>query len=81
MTESRFAIVRLILRSAAVLIALNEIRGIILAVPVLYAMWESGGTLMAMWLGFSTLAGIALSVIVPMIAVKKLEKRLQPAAA
>ncbi|KLE31240.1 hypothetical protein [Aurantiacibacter luteus] len=79
MTESRFAIVRLVLRSAAFLLALNEIRGIVLAVPVLYAMYEAGGTLMAIWLGFCSLAGIALSVIVPMFAIRKLERRLQPA--
>lgn len=50
----------------------NEIRGIILAGPVMYAMYLSGGTGMALWLGFCSLMGIALSVIVPVVVVKKL---------
>ena len=55
----------------------NEVRGAILAVPVLYAMYLSGGSLMAIWLGFCSLAGIALSVVVPMIAAKRLERFAQ----
>jgi hypothetical protein len=47
------------------LLVLNEIRGLILAAPVLYAAWLSGGELMALWLAFCSLAGIALSVVVP----------------
>ena len=81
MISKRLGILRFILRSAAVLLALNEIRGLILAAPVFYAMYQSGGSAMAIWLGISSLGGIALSVIVPMFALKKLEKRLQPAAA
>ena len=76
MTISRANIIRAVLRSAVVLLALNEIRGLILAVPVFYAMYQSGGSLMAIWLGISTLGGIALSVIIPMFAVRKLESRL-----
>lgn len=70
-----------LLKIGAVALILNEVRGMILAVPVLYAMYEAGGTLMAIWLGFCSLAGIALSVIVPMFAVKKVQKRLDRAAA
>ena len=55
----------------------NEVRGVILAVPVLYGMYQAGGSAMAIWLGFCSLAGIALSVIVPMIAAKKLERFAQ----
>jgi hypothetical protein len=51
------------------LLVLNEVRGFILAAPVFYALWHSGGTLMA-WLAFCSLAGIALSVIVPLIAAR-----------
>lgn len=58
-------------------ILFNEVRGIVLAVPVLYAMYQSGGSLMAIWLGVCSLAGIALSVIVPLIAAKKLERYAQ----
>lgn len=56
----------------AVLLIANEIRGLILAVPVLYALWQSGGTLMAMWVAFCALAGILLSVIVPLWAARRL---------
>ena len=63
----------------------NEVRGMILAVPVLYGIYEAGGTLMAIWIGFCSLAGIALSVVVPMIAARKLQKfadsKLKPANA
>lgn len=76
MTLSRANIIRAVLRSAVVLLALNEIRGIILAIPVFYAMYQSGGSMMAIWLGISTLGGIALSVVIPMLAVRKLESRL-----
>lgn len=41
----------------------NEIRGAIMAGPVLWAIWETGGTLVQ-WI---VLAGIALSVIVPVL--------------
>lgn len=80
MTEKRLNIVRVILRSAVVLLALNEIRGLILAVPVFYAMYQSGGSLMAIWLGVSALLGIVASVVIPMFALRKLEQKFGPAA-
>ena len=67
---SRFA--GLLLRSAVVLLVANEVRGVVLAAPVLYAMWQSGGTLMALWVGFCSLAGIALSVAIPIFVARKL---------
>lgn len=51
----------------------NEVRGLILAGPVLYAMYEAGGTGMAIWLGFCSLAGIALSVVAPLFVARKLK--------
>lgn len=78
MTEKRLSIVRWLLKSAALLLALNEIRGIILAAPVFYAMYQSGGSLMAIWLGVSSLLGIVLSVILPLLAVRKLEAFTKP---
>lgn len=61
----------------------NEVRGVILAVPVMYGMYQAGGSWMAIWLGFCSLAGIALSVVVPLFAARKLERfakaRLVPA--
>ena len=52
----------------------NEVRGAILAVPVLYGMYQAGGSWMALWVGFCSLVGIALSVILPLIAAKKIQK-------
>ena len=49
----------------------NEVRGFVLAAPVLYGMYLSGGTMMALWLGFCSLAGIALSVAVPVFVARK----------
>ena len=54
----------------AVLLA-NEVRGLILAAPVLYGMYQAGGTLMAIWLGICSLAGIAMSVVLPLFFAKR----------
>ncbi len=62
----------------AMLIA-NEVRGLIVAAPVIYGMYEAGGEAMALWLGFCSLAGIALSVIAPLFLARKL--KLIPARA
>jgi hypothetical protein len=51
----------------------NEVRGFVLAAPVLYAMYLAGGTAMAVWVGFCSLAGIAMSVILPTYAVGRLK--------
>lgn len=73
------------MKLGVVALIFNEVRGAVLALPVLYAMYTSGGSLMAIWLGFCSLAGIALSVVVPIFAARKLERfahaRLAPAAA
>ena len=69
------------LKVGAVLMIFNEIRGLILAAPIIYGMYQSGGSLMALWLGFSSLAGIALSVIVPIFAAKRLNKLVAARAA
>lgn len=57
-------------------LVLNEIRGLIMAGPVMYALYLSGGTLMALWLAFCSIAGIALSVVVPMYAHKRIKARI-----
>lgn len=59
----------------AALIA-NEIRGLVLAVPVLYALWQAGGTAMAIWIAFCSLTGIALSVVVPVFVARRLGARI-----
>lgn len=75
MTELHRQILRMVLKAAAVLLALNEIRGIILTAPVFYALYQSGGSLMAIWLAVSSLLGIAASVIIPIFALRKLEAK------
>ncbi|MFC0590821.1 hypothetical protein ACFFF7_15540 [Novosphingobium aquiterrae] len=76
------AFVDVLLKSAIVAFVFNELRGIVLAGPVLYGMYQAGGTLMAIWLGICSLGGIALSVIVPLFIDKKfkLRERLRAAA-
>lgn len=74
MTDALSIFAGLLLKSAAVLLAANEARGLVLAGPVFYAMYQSGGTLMAIWLGFCSLGGIALSVIVPLVIASKVKK-------
>jgi hypothetical protein len=54
---------------------INEIRGAALAVPVLWAMYESGGTWMAIWIGICSLAGIALSIFAPWFAYRFAKRR------
>lgn len=65
------SIVDLVLKGTAAALIVNEVRGFVLAAPVLYGMYQAGGSLMAIWLGLCSLAGIALSVIVPLFAAKK----------
>lgn len=65
------------LKSSAVLLVVNEIRGIILAVPVLYGLYQAGGTAMAIWLAVSSLGGIALSVAAPLVAHRKFKQYLR----
>jgi hypothetical protein len=62
---------RLVGAVAWIALILNEIRGLVLAAPVLWAMYQSGGSLMALWVGFCALVGIALSVIVPALIARK----------
>jgi hypothetical protein len=73
-TEAFSTLVAMLLKLGAVALVFNEIRGLVLAAPVLYGMYTAGGTWMALWVGFSTLGGIALTVIVPLIAAQRLRK-------
>jgi hypothetical protein len=66
------ALLEMLLKAGAFLLVINEVRGAILAAPVFVAMYEAGGTWMALWLGFSALGGIAASVLIPAIAYRKL---------
>ena len=64
-------IVRLLVKAGFAALVANEIRGLILAGPVLYAMYQAGGTAMAIWLAFCSLAGIGLSVLAPLVVARK----------
>ena len=63
----------MLLKASVGLFVVNEIRGFVLAAPVLYAMYAAGGTLMAIWIAVCSLAGIALSIIAPVFIGKKLK--------
>jgi hypothetical protein len=69
------SLLSLLLKMGAVAMVANEIRGLVLAAPVLYGIYQSGGTLTAIWLGISSLGGIALSVVVPIFAARRLKRR------
>ena len=73
MTGSVSTIADVLLKAGIAGVACNEVRGAVLAGPVLYGMYEAGGTWMAMWLGFCSLAGIAASVAMPLFVARKLK--------
>ena len=75
MAASLVALLRIFAQAGACLLVVNEVRGFVLAAPVMLAMYESGGTWMTVWLGFSSLAGIALSVALPAFALRRLSWR------
>ncbi|WP_427965175.1 hypothetical protein [Altererythrobacter sp.] len=77
MSATLSSFLSLFFKAGAFALIFNEVRGAVLAVPVLYGMYQAGGSLMAIWIGFCSLAGIALSVIVPLFAAKKLERFAQ----
>jgi hypothetical protein len=68
--------IKMLLKSAMLLAILNEIRGFVLAAPVLYGLWKNGGTTMQIILAISTLAGIALSVIVPIVVARMIKHKI-----
>lgn len=74
MTGALSSFLGVLLKTGMVLLVLNEVRGLVLAAPVLYGIYQAGGSAIALWIGFCSLAGIALSVIVPMFAARKLQK-------
>ena len=64
-------VVRLLVKAGLAALVANEVRGLILAGPVLYGLYEAGGTAIATWLAFCSLAGIAISVFVPLFVARK----------
>lgn len=73
MSDVLSASVALLLKAGLALFLANEIRGLILAAPVLYGMYAAGGTFMAIWIGVCSLAGIAISVLAPLVVAKRLK--------
>ena len=67
------ALAGLLVKAGLAMLVVNEVRGFVLAAPVLYGMYHAGGTLMAIWLGICSLAGIALSVVGPLFVARKLK--------
>jgi hypothetical protein len=63
-----------LLKAGAVLLLFNEVRGLVLAAPILYGMYQTGGSFMAIWIGICSLGGVALSVVVPLIVAARLRK-------
>jgi hypothetical protein len=61
----------LFVKAGLALLLANEVRGFVLAAPILYGMYQAGGTLMAVWIGICSLAGIALSVMGPLLVARK----------
>jgi hypothetical protein len=60
-----------LLKGGFLALVVNEVRGIALAGPVLYGMYKAGDSGMALWIGFCSLAGIAISVIAPVLIARK----------
>ena len=73
MGEKLHSLAKLVVRAGLALLIANEARGLILAGPVLYGMYEAGGAAMAIWLGVCSLAGIALSVVGPVLVLRRLK--------
>ena len=73
MNEAVSTLAAVLLKAGVGLLVANEIRGLLLAGPVLYAMYAAGGTLMAAWIAVCSLAGIALSVVGPLFVGRKLK--------
>ena len=65
---------RVLTRTAFVLWIINEIRGAVLAAPVLWGLFQVN-TVMAVWTSLCMLGGIALSVIVPAWALQRLNHK------
>ena len=61
----------LLVKAGIVALVFNEVRGVVLAAPVFDGMYVAGGTWMAIWLGFCSLAGIALSVLAPLYLARR----------
>jgi hypothetical protein len=73
--SARITILSLCKYAAGGFVIANEIRGIVFAAPVFVTLYKTGGTLMAIGLACCALAGIAASVYLPILALKKMQRR------
>ena len=73
MDTSISTLVGLLVKAGLTMLVANEVRGFVLAAPILYGMYQAGGTLMAIWLGICSLTGIALTVVGPLFVARKLK--------
>jgi hypothetical protein len=80
MTEFLSMLGAALLKVGFVALVVNEVRGLVLAAPVLYGMYLAGGTWMALWLGFCSLAGIAISVAGPLLLARRFNLIPAPAS-
>jgi hypothetical protein len=55
---------------------LNEIRGVVMAGPVMVALYRHGGAGIGLLLGVCTLIGIGLSVVVPLLVARYISKKV-----
>jgi len=69
----RRRIVDTLTKSAILLFVLNEIRGAVMFVPVLYAVYHSGGTMIAIWVAVCSVCGIILSIAIPLYLERKFD--------
>ena len=76
MDDTLRTLLAVVFRGAALLLVANEVRGFALAAPILYGMYQAGGSIMAIWIGFCSLAGVALSVVVPMALATRIRRKL-----
>lgn len=74
MTAELSSLLGHLLRAGGVLLVLNEIRGLIMAGPVLWALIQAGGTFAAIYTAVCSLLGILASVLVPLFGIKRLDK-------
>ena len=73
MTDFISTLLGVFVKAGMTVLVANEVRGLALAGPVLYGMYQAGGAAMALWIGFCSLVGIAVSVVAPLWIVKRLK--------
>jgi hypothetical protein len=56
--------------------AVRNVIGLIAVVPIFAELIRQGGTLMAIWIGVCSLAGVALNIALPTLAYRKIRARL-----